>query len=197
MKRLFISLFIAFTVITANAQSRNYYHHTYHWGDGTCTSVSTYGNHTYVSTYRNVRDYAFYYAYDSLGNKFEFGLHPDSEFEMDKLTVPAPGVGFTIYAKDMENPRDIKWYNCGRITVEKKPNLSGHETRGLMKYEPCGEMTLDEVKNTNYSTFIVYDDHLEHFIDSYIKPISARKLHKKYGYGLVIDSDILVILKVK
>lgn len=180
MKRLLLIIGIM-AAFTANAQ--NYSRHTFHWDDGTSTSVTTIGSHTYVHDY-STPETVVYDALDSLGNRYSVGMRTDTYYKVNGLPIPTEGSGYTVYTReyDMESRRTV-WTEVGRLTVE--------DVRAR-------KMTFDitgEIENMDHNTFIVYDEYLDYFIDKNVNNLSTRRLERKYGYGFVIDCDIAVILK--
>ncbi len=179
MRKAILTFAVILAAFTANAQ--NYSRHTFHWGDGTSTSVTTIGSNTYVKTYSSVPEIVIYDAFDSIGNAYTVGMHTDLHYKVNGHPVPSEGVGYTVYTReyDMES-RKVTWTEVGRLTVD---DVKARK----MTFDVKGDITSD--------TYIVYDEYLDYFIDKNVNNLSSRKLDRKYGYGFVTECEIAVIMR--
>lgn len=170
MKKAFLIIGIMFAAVMASAQ--NFDTHTFHWGDGTSTTVTTIGSHTYVNSH-SAPSAAVYDATDSIGNRYQVGM---------PAYIKAPeGSGYTVYTREYDmDTGQTTWTKVGRLTVEDVKHKR-------MKFDVTGEVTRN--------TYIVYDEYLDYFVDKNINKLSGRKLGRKYGYGFVMDSEIVTIIK--
>lgn len=170
MKKAFLITGIILAAVMANAQ--NFDTRTFHWGNGTSTTVTTIGSHTYVNSH-SAPSVAIYDAADSIGNRYHVG--------MPAYIKTPEGSGYTVYTREYDmGTRQVTWTKVGRLTVEDVKHK-------IMKFDVTGEVTSN--------TYIVYDEYLDYFVDKNINKLSGRKLDKKYGYGFVTDSEMITIIK--
>lgn len=189
MKRL-ITIIIAMTLaIAANAQSHS--SHTFHWGDGTYTRVTTIGSNTYVTEGPCVVPNKYYFiASDSTGNSYKIGLKDDRYYEFADIAAPKVGSGYTVYTMEyIPNNNETIWHESGRLVIDEMPEAG---RPGKMRFVQTGQLD-------THNTFIVYDEYLDYFVDKNVNNMSGRKIKRKYGdVSWKVEaycSDILVMTK--
>jgi hypothetical protein len=182
MKKAFLIIGIMLAAVMASAQSHN--SHTIHWGDGTSTTVTTYGNHTYVHNH-GPKPLCFFEVYtnDTVCGKIDIPYG---------LKKPEPETVYAVFISDVLNPnQDAR--EIGKLCITKECKGKMHGSCVIEFNEGCGPNDFDDSLK---EVFMVKCSDSGYRIVSSMNNLTKRQKEKKmkreYGERYISDEYVLI-----